>query len=441
MSRAELRRGYGGPVANYVAFDCATLTGVSASVGTGGAVEFDSGRPSPRSAAGSIKMIQPTISSSFVQFTKDVSPAVSANALRGVGVWLYISDADGSIPSTVTFGVYFGATPGDTSGGFATFIASISGARNDGWYFVAGERASASYGGGASAASWATGSVTRVVCQRYGVASEVPFWVGGVELCYPARPKLILSFDGQYESIRDYVKPLMDARGLVGTMFVSWDVVGAAGRMSLADIESLPADGWDIGPRKFDLNSIGYDNQISYPTAESIADDIRNAQLACLAAGGSVACSKIQCIPTSNPWSGGNSYAIRRQCSDGFNMAGVRVARNGSEVSSGIGNGVFTNQIHETGNVGHLAFLFARQLHNAVTSSTALSDVDQAIKLGSTMVHYMHKTAAAGSNGYWPEASALEYLNGIALRQRQGLIDVVNFGEWLDGLNVARRAA
>lgn len=434
------RTGFGGPAANTVLFDCSTVSGLTISVGTGGSVTFDSQMPSPRSSAGSVRMLQPTVSSSFVQFTRTVSPVQNPQQARGIGVWVKIMDSDaGAIPATVTFGVYFGTTPGDTSGGFATAIANVSGIRNNHWYFIASPISAVSYGGGASAASWQTLSVTQIVVTRSGTAGEVAFWCGGVELCYPARPKLLLAFDGEYVSIRDYVKPLMDARGLIGTMFVSWSVVGSGGRMSLSDLVSLVSSGWDLGPRKYADSSIGYDNSGTYPTVESIVSDIQLAQQACIRAGGSQIGSLAQCIPSTNPWSGGNSFATRARCDAAFTRAGVLAARLGTPVGSGVGNGISTNQYSETGSLGHLPLVYSRQLHDTVTTETALADVDEAIRLGSTMSHYMHETAAAGSNGVWSEANALAYLNGVADRVRKGLIDVVTWGDWLRDVT-ARRA-
>lgn len=415
------------------------MSGVTVSVGTGGSVALDASQPSPRSAVGSIRMVQPTISSSFVQFTRDVSPVQVPITARGIGVWVKIVDSDaGPIPTTVTFGVYFGTTPGDTSGGFATAIANISGARNGYWYFVSAPVASVSYGGGASATSWQTLSVTRILVQRFGTASEIAFFVGGVELCYPARPKLLLSFDGEYVSIRDYVKPLMDARGLIATMFVSWDVVGNGGRMTLANLQTLVASGWDLGPRKWANASVGYDNAVTYPTPESIRSDIIRAQQACVSAGGTRLGSFVQCVPSTNPWSGGNDLATRARCEAGFLSAGVIAARLGTPVSSGNGNGIYTNQYSESGDVGHLQLVYSRQLHDTVTAAAALADIDQAIQLGSTMSHYMHETAAAGSNGVWSEANALAYLDGVYQRVRKGLIDVVTWAQWVQGIKTSR---
>jgi len=431
MARALVRTGFGGPTANTTAFDCSTATGVTVSVGTGGSVAFDPAMPSPRSTLGSLRMVQPTISSSFVQFTKDVSPVIPASQTRGIGLWVKVLDHETApVPVSVSFGVYFGATPGDTSGGFATCVANFSGSRSGQWYFIAGERSKVTYGGGASATSWTTASVTRVIVQRYGTASEAPFWIGGIELCYAARPTLLLSFDGQYVSVRDYVAPLMATRGLVGTMFVSWDNLGS-GRMTQSDLTALLAAGWDLGPRKFAQNNIGYDDA-SYTTAEQITTDILRAQRACVDAGGTVLGSRVQCIPQTNPWSAGNSYAIRQRCEQAFVDADVIAARLGSEVPSGVGNGMSTNQFDETGTIGHLQFVFSRQLHNTVTSAAALADVDEAIKLGSTMSHYMHQTAAAGSSGVWSEANTLAYLNGVEARVKAGLIDVVTWAEWLE---------
>lgn len=437
MARASKRVGFGGTKPNVVLSDCSTLTGVTISVGTGGSVTFDDSTRSPR-AAGSIKMVQPTISSSFVQFTQNVSPVVSPLLATGIGVWVLVKESEaGGLPVNVTFGVYFGSTPGDTTGGFATLLGSFSGARNGYWYFISADKLQCTYGGGASATSWSTLSITRIIVQRYGVASEIPFWIGGVELTYPARPKLVLSFDGQYASQRDYIFPLMAARRLRGTMFITAEDVGGAGRMTAAEIVTWLGNGFDVSPRKYAAGGLGYDST-AYQTIASIVSDIKSAQAYCRSLGATDLMTKIQGIPQTNPWSGGNALAIRARCESAFVEAGVVLARMGSTVPSGFGNGMSTNQIPETLVDGHSSFVFARNLHNTETPANALAEIDQTIRLGAVMCHYMHETAAAGSTGVWSEANATTYMDGVALRVRQGLLDVITFSELVAGFTDLR---
>lgn len=426
-------QGYRIGAGNLELYDCADSS-FTGSGGTGYSTTFDAENPSPVHASGSVKCVGPTIGSSSVQIIKNVDPVVSPQAYAGVGFWVKAERTGGTGGiATVTGGVYFGSTPGDTTGGFATFVLSIAGARPDQWFFCSCPFASMTFGGGASASSFVTGTITRVIMNRFGSANEVPYWVGGIWLTARARPKLILSFDGEYDSQYTHIWPYMAARGLVGSLHISHANIGGASRMTAAQIMEIGASGWDICPHSFGFN-VGYDNETTFPTEQSVIDDLVSAQQACTALGGSVAASKCLAIPITNPYSGGNTNAIQDRFASAVDAAGVTLARLGSGVTSGHQNGFSTNNYAAAGVAGREATVFTRQLHDTLTSAAALADVDLAIQLGATMTHYAHQTAGAASNGIWTEANMEAYLDGVVRRVRLGLIDVVTWSDWLRGL-------
>lgn len=305
--------------------------------------------------------------------------------------------------SAVTGGVYFGSTPGDTTGGFATFVLNISGARSNQWFFCSCPFANMTFGSGASASSFVTGTIARIVINRFGSANEVPYWVGGIELTSRARPKLILSFDGEYTSQYDHIWPYMETRGLVGNLHISHANIGGVSRMSARQISEIGDSGWDICPHSFGFN-VGYDNTTTFPTEQSVISDILSAQQACMALGGNKIASKCLAIPITNPYSGGNTVDIQDRFASAVDTAGVLLARLGSGVTSGQQNGLSTSSFENARVAGREKTIFTRQLHNTLTASAALADVDLAITLGSTMTHYAHQTAGAASNGIWTEA-------------------------------------
>jgi peptidoglycan/xylan/chitin deacetylase (PgdA/CDA1 family) len=62
-----------------------------------------------------------------------------------------------------------------------------------------------------------------------------------------SRPVVAIGFDDQYSSIYTTAWPLMQARGMVGTMYVQPQAVGASGRMTWAQLQELANAGWTIG--------------------------------------------------------------------------------------------------------------------------------------------------------------------------------------------------
>lgn len=60
------------------------------------------------------------------------------------------------------------------------------------------------------------------------------------------RPTVLLSFDDVYDTIKTVAYPALKARGFKGNVAVPTGFVGDAGKLTLADLQSLYADGWDM---------------------------------------------------------------------------------------------------------------------------------------------------------------------------------------------------
>lgn len=62
-----------------------------------------------------------------------------------------------------------------------------------------------------------------------------------------SRPKIMLSFDDQYSSAFTTAMPILSAYGWTGTMYAQANAVGASGRMTWSDLQSMATAGWTIG--------------------------------------------------------------------------------------------------------------------------------------------------------------------------------------------------
>lgn len=406
----------------YAAAD-STYTG---SGGTGATNALDATVPSPRQTAGSIKSTGPTVGSSYVQWLKNVDPVQSPKAYAGLGVWVRPALTAGTGQTdTVTVLVYFGSTPGDTTGGYASFTAAVASAVPSEWYFISCPWSSLTYAGGASSASWTTGTITRVLQQRYGQANEQPYWIGGIELVARARPKLLLIADGGYISQLNHMRGHINSRGLKVSLAVPWHALGNSGvTMAETDLDTFVADGHDLMLHSY-AAAVGYDDTTQFPTQDSVEEDIRAGQQKVRDHGGRG--ERFLAYPYVNPIGRGFFNDVLDSC-------GIVFARLGSEVPSGYQNGITTNIYQDVSRISHRRMVYARQLANTLTVANAIADVDQAIRLGSTAVQYIHQTAGAGSAGVWSEANFESYLDGVQSLVKQGLIDCVTVSGWHTGL-------
>src|SRR5690606_16288940 len=71
---------------------------------------------------------------------------------------------------------------------------------------------------------------------------------GGISLVSGRPPKPLVSFcddDGRAE-VMTSIKPIFDAKGIVGSVALPTDDIGTSGRMTWDDIRMLADDGWEI---------------------------------------------------------------------------------------------------------------------------------------------------------------------------------------------------
>jgi hypothetical protein len=117
----------------------------------------------------------------------------------------------------------------------------------------------------------------RVVALTTGDASAFPVWFGEIRADCSRKPgRVVITMDGEYSSQYSLIYPRMRELGLVGSIAITNTDIGAAGRMSAAQISEMYASGWECIHHTFDATKTnGYVNSTDWTSSSAIAEDIR----------------------------------------------------------------------------------------------------------------------------------------------------------------------
>ena len=100
-------------------------------------------------------------------------------------------------------------------------------------------------------------TAARVYFQSAGASLDVPSYVDDVSVYFPGTSwqthgAVAIQFDDHFSSVYDIVFPLMEARGLVGTIYVNNSTIGWVGHMTEAQLIEMNDAGWDIANHTVD---------------------------------------------------------------------------------------------------------------------------------------------------------------------------------------------
>lgn len=150
--------------------------------------------------------------------------------------WFYVSD----LSKLNYVGIYI-----SSSTTFAKFyyLNLYSSQFSPGWNHVVVSRSSLYNSGGES---WDNTMVRLRVRNAAVAGQDVSVSWDDFRHSYTAGTRVILAFDDEYIGQYDKAYPIMAANNQKGTLFLSTSRVGLAGRMTLANIQTLHLAGWDV---------------------------------------------------------------------------------------------------------------------------------------------------------------------------------------------------
>lgn len=241
------------------------------------------------------------------------------------------------------------------------------------------------------------------------------YYVDAVAWGRRARPAVVFGFDDFSATLFANGIPLFDARGITG--YLACSPLGNPaqyGTTQRANILSARANGWDIVN-----HSYAHADMRTLSTADIIADARTNAEL--LSSFGALTDPRCFVYPQNAV----NETVRAALASIGFiygrEIKNWRVYPD----ESGVGTPLRTG-----------SFALASK-----TLTEAKAALDDAIRMGTMVNIYSHEIIPGGT-GTSPPANPLEWyaddlaalLDYAIFKQRQGLIDIMNFSDWYTGL-------
>jgi peptidoglycan/xylan/chitin deacetylase (PgdA/CDA1 family) len=305
-----------------------------------------------------------------------------------------------------------------------------------------------------------------------------------------ARPKIVISFDDGNDSVFSDAYPAMLAAGVPGTCYINSNVVGNAGKMTVANLNTLYAQGWDIANHTADhraccfqigpafsqvggVATVTYDANVWLPTfAPGQTVTISGAEpweysgaktLTGVGAGtfsyaapstypasvgrqsfvpenwypavqGSI--RQCEAFIAANGWTRGlNHFAYPYGNYDAETIAMLR--RMGfltGRATGGRGHGPFTNCYMVASPSIDFFNIPVFGMSGSTTGAQILAAVDRAIQYNASIFVYGHQVGAGGDI---PTAEFQSFITGLKQRINQGLIDAVSISTWYDSASRA----
>lgn len=352
-----------------------------------------------RTGARSVKMVSSEGGEVFM--TKTISLSGLATGIWGFYTYIPV------LADTATVTIYLSSTT-DFS---AYFSKQFGTGLNEGWNFLALDRESWGNTGGES---WSNTMVrlrmrTDAQDDRISTVYMDSLYYGSY-----ARPKVVMVFDDCFSSAYTEGFSYMQRYGMKGTFGVISSTIGTAGYMTLAQLQTAHAAGWDCVN-----HSVNHTNLSTLTTAaEQVAEIAPCTEY--LASHGFARNNEHRFF--IYPQGGYNSQSfVALEDADMLTARSIK-ARNQATVK-GIDNAYL---------------LKARELQDGTSLATAKGWLDSAIGTGETMIYFAHKLVETpGAATEWPIADFRALIDYIASKGAQ--VDVMPLSDWYAGLTLSRR--
>ncbi len=227
---------------------------------------------------------------------------------------------------------------------------------------------------------------------------------------YYSKPKVIISFDDGADSVYSKAFAYMTTLGLHGVAFVPGDAahIGAENYMTLANLQEIYADGWDVG------NHGLTHTELDVLTEAEIITEVQGGQEVIESWGFTRRdCHKFLAYPNS-----AYNDLVISVCRN----LGLRACRSGMNRNQ--------NNI-----VNDFYQLSRRSIADTTTLAVAQGYVDETCAKGGVSIFNFHKIVdSAPDSVSWLTADFNSLMDYIKTKKDQGALDVVTISEWYDGL-------
>lgn len=226
------------------------------------------------------------------------------------------------------------------------------------------------------------------------------------------RPKILLQSDnvGSLSTI-EKMYPILNTAGLKGTVFVESGLIGVAGKLTLADLQTLYSAGWDLGNHTTDH-------------ADLTALTIDEAEANVLACGGFL---------SSNGFTRGADHIA-------FPLGATNDTVSAMLERNGFKTGRKATDRTQTVPVADMFKLDAYTIKAADSLATVKGYVDTAINKGSTTILMIEGLADSSPAAQeWLTSNYQSLIDYIKTKVVSNQLDVVTVSEWYNGLTSPRR--
>lgn len=152
----------------------------------------------------------------------------------GFPFWFYVHDATKLISFTL-----FITSEND----YSKYFSKVFGSFFTGWNYLASVKSEFSNTG---EESWNNTMVRMKFKTRPEAGQDASVSFDDLRFGVAGLPKVILTFDDNFAGQRDEAYPIMSANGQKGVAFICHDKISLGDRLSLADMQMLRDNGWDI---------------------------------------------------------------------------------------------------------------------------------------------------------------------------------------------------
>jgi peptidoglycan/xylan/chitin deacetylase (PgdA/CDA1 family) len=310
------------------------------------------------------------------------------------GLWVYVPDAT----ALDYIALYL-----SSSSGFATNFArtwTASRQLKNGWNWLVMNKADFINTGGEV---WGNCTYLKLKVWKNASASSVTVTYGALYTNPVLEPKIIINFDDAFPSVYTKAYSILHAAGVAGTFYINSNRVGLDGYISLAQLQEMYADGWDIANHTAD-----HTNLTTLATDAEIITAIQTCTDYLIAQGFTRAAYQL-----SYPFGG-----VNRHIQDVVKSIGILSARSTYDGTNGI--------LYDYQNLYDIPKIVS--LDQNTTNDTIHSHVDELVTYGGTGFFYGHiiKDDPAGAD-YTVATSVLQELVNYAVLKG---IEIITISEW-----------
>ena len=259
----------------------------------------------------------------------------------------------------------------------------------------------------------AVGKVTYQISANQVAPYDADVVVGPVYQQAAGRPSVLFTFDDVRDEQINNVFPLMQARGMKATVYAVKKFTGSGSpRMSLEQLQTLNAAGWDIGTNTqadVGITTFADDATCVADLAEAKAWLVENGMP-----------RAVDHMALSNGlWSESRLAALQ--------AAGMKTAR-----------GVTGSTIYTRFGYGDIAMTLPAYTCTRQTAGTLKSHIDLAILRGSSIIFYLHDVSSAPTGLGTDITIFTELIDYVQEKRNVGLIDVLTITDFDSIVSAAR---